>query len=64
MDGPIVKTPLGQIQGAVYKTERGETIYTFLGVAYAKPPIDNLRFKVNRFNIQIGNAKKVRWIFW
>lgn len=48
MDGPVVKTPLGDLQGTVIKTDRGEKIYSFLGVPYAKPPVDDLRFKVRK----------------
>lgn len=48
MEGPVVKTPLGGLQGSIIKTDRGETIYTFLGIPYAKPPVGDLRFKVSK----------------
>jgi carboxylesterase type B len=40
-----VNTPLGRILGSTLTTRLGKTIYAFRGVRYAKPPINNLRFK-------------------
>jgi carboxylesterase type B len=40
-----VNTPLGKILGSTLTTRLGKTIYAFRGVRYAKPPINNLRFK-------------------
>lgn len=43
---PRVTTPLGEIEGAVLRTRLGKPIYAFRGIRYAKPPINELRFKV------------------
>lgn len=43
---PIVVTPLGTMRGTIFESRLGKTIYSFLGVPYAKPPVEELRFKV------------------
>lgn len=43
---PIITTPLGQVQGAILASKGGKQIFSFRGIRYAKPPIDELRFKV------------------
>lgn len=46
-DSPQVTTPLGNIKGSILTTVRGKPIYSFRGIRYAKPPIDELRFQVS-----------------
>lgn len=45
----------GTLQGLKYKTRLSNKPYiSFLGIPYAKPPIDDLRFKVrNSFTLMI-----------
>ncbi|XP_075211793.1 carboxylic ester hydrolase-like [Lycorma delicatula] len=40
-----IKTPQGKIKGFLKQTLNGRNIQAFLGVPYAKPPVENLRFK-------------------
>nr|XP_023020744.1 esterase FE4-like [Leptinotarsa decemlineata] len=42
---PIVTTPLGKIKGSIQKSRLGRTIYSYRGIRYAKPPINDLRFQ-------------------
>ncbi|KAF2886687.1 hypothetical protein ILUMI_19486 [Ignelater luminosus] len=42
---PIVTTSLGKVKGAILTTLLGKPIYSFRGIRYAKPPVDELRFK-------------------
>lgn len=42
---PLITTSLGQIQGSVIQSRLGKHIYSFRGIRYAKPPIDELRFQ-------------------
>lgn len=44
---PIVETCDGKVEGTVMKTYDGETVYSFLGIPYGKPPIGDQRFKVS-----------------
>lgn len=44
---PKVTTSLGEIEGSVLRTRLGKPIYAFRGIRYAKPPINELRFKVS-----------------
>nr|CAI5851532.1 unnamed protein product [Callosobruchus analis] len=44
-ENPVVNTPLGTIKGTTLTSRLGKTIYSFLGIKYAKPPVDELRFK-------------------
>lgn len=38
----------GTLQGLLYKTQlSNKSYFSFLGIPYAKPPINELRFKVN-----------------
>jgi carboxylesterase type B len=48
-----VNTPLGRILGSTLTTRLGKTIYAFRGVRYAKPPINNLRFKVSEIVLTV-----------
>jgi len=42
---PKVLSKCGEIKGSRLKSQGGETIYSFRGIPYAKPPTGNLRFK-------------------
>ncbi|KAL3273419.1 hypothetical protein HHI36_014863 [Cryptolaemus montrouzieri] len=42
---PLVNTPLGQYQGSLLTSTLGKTIYSFRGIRYAQPPVEDLRFK-------------------
>ncbi|KAJ8923071.1 hypothetical protein NQ315_001623 [Exocentrus adspersus] len=44
-ENPVVTTPLGQMQGTVMTSRLGKPIYAFRGIRYAKPPVNELRFK-------------------
>lgn len=50
---PIVITPLGTMRGTIFESRLGKTIYSFLGVPYAKPPVEELRFKVTSTQLYI-----------
>lgn len=49
MDDPIIEISDGKLRGTITVNNEGETIYTFLGIPFAKPPIGDLRFKVSNF---------------
>ncbi|KAJ3646361.1 hypothetical protein Zmor_023951 [Zophobas morio] len=40
-----VPTPLGKILGTTLTTRLGKSFYAFRGIRYAKPPVNELRFK-------------------
>ncbi|CAH1107848.1 unnamed protein product [Psylliodes chrysocephalus] len=42
---PLVSTPFGDIRGTFLTSRLGKQIYSFRGIRYAKPPINELRFK-------------------
>ncbi|GFG30819.1 hypothetical protein Cfor_10881 [Coptotermes formosanus] len=41
---PEVSTVEGKLQGTILHTHKGKIIYAFLGIPYASPPTDKLRF--------------------
>lgn len=41
----VITTALGKIRGTMLPSQAGRNFYAFRGVPYAKPPVDNLRFK-------------------
>ncbi|XP_046680494.1 esterase E4-like [Homalodisca vitripennis] len=41
----IVRTEHGSISGTEFKTSQGKLVNAFLGIPYAKPPVNELRFK-------------------
>jgi hypothetical protein len=45
-DKPIVRTRLGKLRGQVDVSVSGRSYASFLGIPYAKPPLDDLRFAV------------------
>lgn len=50
---PLVTLTLGQVRGSLLTSRLGKAIYAFRGIRYAKPPIEDLRFKV---------IKRIKWI--
>ena len=46
-----VETSLGVVKGSFLKTRYGQSISSFRGIRYAKPPTNELRFQVNFINI-------------
>ena len=46
-DFPVVKTKQGLIKGLKTVSVRNTDFNAFLGIPYAKPPVGELRFKVN-----------------
>lgn len=48
-NGPIRSTIFGKIQGKITNRYPGIDVEEFLGVQYAEPPINSLRFKVRSF---------------
>ncbi|XP_063921165.1 juvenile hormone esterase-like [Zophobas morio] len=45
MTEPLVSLAQGKLLGKVSENLNGENFYSFHGIPYAKPPIENLRFK-------------------
>ncbi|ODN00458.1 Venom carboxylesterase-6 [Orchesella cincta] len=45
IEGPLVKTKLGYVQGIASLSRKGRLFYEFLGIPYAKPPVGDLRFE-------------------
>lgn len=45
---PIALVAEGKLLGTVKVNDINEEFYSFLGVPYAKPPLNNLRFKVSK----------------
>ncbi|CAG7837439.1 unnamed protein product [Allacma fusca] len=45
-DGPIVQISTGKIQGRYSTSRDGRKFVEFLGIPYAKPPVDKLRFEL------------------
>lgn len=43
---PIVRVDSGQIAGSYGNTYNGRQFYSFLGIPYARPPVQDYRFKV------------------
>ncbi|ENN74590.1 hypothetical protein YQE_08712, partial [Dendroctonus ponderosae] len=44
-NGPIVELPQGKVQGSYKKSYRNKTFSAFEGIPYAKPPVEDLRFR-------------------
>jgi len=44
---PVVRITNGAIKGQTLKSRDGRDFYSFTSIPYAKPPINELRFKVN-----------------
>lgn len=47
----IVQTTYGRIRGVVTERIPGKRIHSFLGVPYATPPVNELRFEVIELTI-------------
>ena len=48
MENPVVKTSYGEIRGFNSEDVDGKEFYSFKGIPYAKPPVDELRFQVSK----------------
>lgn len=44
-----VTTPQGEVLGSLLTSRLGKPIYSFRGIRYAKAPVNELRFQVNKF---------------
>lgn len=49
----IVQTRNGQVRGVIRRSIEGFGYCAFLGIPYAKPPVDDLRFKVSELQFQL-----------
>ena len=45
MSDPICTLEQGQVKGKIEKDMDGNPFLSFMGIPYAKPPLDKLRFK-------------------
>ncbi|CAL8100204.1 unnamed protein product [Orchesella dallaii] len=45
IEGPLVKTKLGYVQGITSVSRKGRFFYEYLGIPYATPPVGDLRFE-------------------
>lgn len=43
----LVSTALGSLSGSYFTSRSGRPFVAFRGIPYAKPPVDDLRFKVH-----------------
>ena len=43
---PVVETTYGLVEGREIPIHTGDVIDSYLGIPFAKPPIDELRFEV------------------
>lgn len=43
---PVIKIKTGEVRGHILKSRDGRDFFSFSGIPYAKPPIDDLRFMV------------------
>ncbi len=51
----LLEIPQGKLQGREYTSDfNGATYYCFLGIPYAQPPVENLRFMVSNFFLQVS----------
>jgi carboxylesterase type B len=44
-DPPLVKIDVGEVMGTMKEASTGKTVYQYLGIPYAEPPIGSLRFE-------------------
>lgn len=47
-DDYVVEISQGKLKGSILKSRNGRNFGAFQGIPYAKPPINELRFMVNR----------------
>lgn len=55
-DFPEVKVEQGSIKGKMLETWKGRPINAFMSIPYAKPPVNDLRFKVMQFIFKLCTA--------
>lgn len=49
---PVVEVKQGKLQGSLQKSVlTGDEYYSFRGIPYAKPPINELRFQVSEYQV-------------
>lgn len=50
---PVIEVKQGKLQGEVQKTVlSGNEYYSFKGIPFAKPPVNELRFQVSEYQIE------------
>ncbi len=42
---PLVTIDVGEVMGTMKEASTGKTVYQYLGIPYAEPPIGSLRFE-------------------
>lgn len=50
IENTVISTKYGKINGFDYKTESGRVAEIYLGIPFAQPPINNLKFEVSFWN--------------
>lgn len=56
-ESPVVKTKSGELLGKVATTLLDQRkFYSFQGIPYAKPPVNQLRFRVSKFTINLARC--------
>ena len=43
----VVNTKYGFVEGHTVETHNGQSVLSFLGIPFARPPVDNLRWAVS-----------------
>ena len=49
VEGPIVSTELGQVQGTIDQSFFDKEYFSFRAIPYAEPPIEEYRFRVSYY---------------
>ena len=44
----VVNTKYGFVEGHTVETHNGQSVLSFLGIPFARPPVDNLRWAVSK----------------
>ena len=45
-EGPVVDITGGKFQGTIARSHKDRPYYSFKGIPFAKPPVDDLRYEV------------------